>query len=296
MIQFDQTGPREGFFFIETAAIDVGDRLRPTDEAHVLQIASSMSEQGQLTPILVRNGEGNRVILVAGLHRLRAAEALGWPQIKAERINIDAAAARLMEIDENLCRHELTALDRAIFLAERKRVYEDLHPTVRHGGDRRKKVASDQVAMLATWSRFTAEAAEKVGLSERTVRRACELASAITPAMAAHLRASGVADNGAQLKQIADIEDEGERLKVAEALAGGAQNVDAAKVAAGLSMGRERFDPDEKAFLAFLAIWGRASSKARARISEYVRQYDAPGPAARKAAAASQRSAKGPAQ
>lgn len=40
------------------------------------QIAESMLEEGQLTPILVRPDRG-RFVLVSGLHRLEACKALG---------------------------------------------------------------------------------------------------------------------------------------------------------------------------------------------------------------------------
>jgi ParB-like chromosome segregation protein Spo0J len=42
----------------------------------VQQIASSMLEVGQQTPILVRR-DGERFVLVEGLHRLEACKALG---------------------------------------------------------------------------------------------------------------------------------------------------------------------------------------------------------------------------
>ena len=42
----------------------------------VQEIAESMLEKGQLTPILVRQGHG-RFVLVEGLHRLEACKALG---------------------------------------------------------------------------------------------------------------------------------------------------------------------------------------------------------------------------
>jgi len=42
----------------------------------VQEIAKSMLEKGQLTPILVRR-DGQRYVLVEGLHRLEACKALG---------------------------------------------------------------------------------------------------------------------------------------------------------------------------------------------------------------------------
>jgi ParB-like chromosome segregation protein Spo0J len=49
---------------------------------NVQAIADSMLEQGQRTPILVRP-DGDRFVLVEGLHRLEAARALGETSIRA---------------------------------------------------------------------------------------------------------------------------------------------------------------------------------------------------------------------
>jgi sulfiredoxin len=46
------------------------------DQKRVNEIAASILEKGQQTPILVR-ADGARFVLVEGLHRLEAAKALG---------------------------------------------------------------------------------------------------------------------------------------------------------------------------------------------------------------------------
>jgi ParB-like chromosome segregation protein Spo0J len=51
-------------------------RHRTLKAAIVDEIAASMLEDGQRTPILVRR-DGDRLILVEGLHRLEACKALG---------------------------------------------------------------------------------------------------------------------------------------------------------------------------------------------------------------------------
>ncbi len=59
------------------AQIYVPARLRKTlDQNLVDELAESMLEKGQLTPILVRR-DGERFVLVKGLHRLEACKALG---------------------------------------------------------------------------------------------------------------------------------------------------------------------------------------------------------------------------
>jgi sulfiredoxin len=65
---------REAF---EIANIYVPIKRRSTlDPEVVRQIAESILESGQETPILVRR-DGNRLVLVHGLHRLEACRALG---------------------------------------------------------------------------------------------------------------------------------------------------------------------------------------------------------------------------
>ncbi|MCF3642985.1 hypothetical protein LXM94_23765 [Rhizobium sp. TRM95111] len=55
----------------------------------------------------------------------------------------DALDAELWEIDENLCRTDLTPVDRALFVFRRNKIYLPRHPKLH-------MVAIGQVANLAT--------------------------------------------------------------------------------------------------------------------------------------------------
>ncbi len=67
---------------IPIADIYVPVKRRATlDRKHVLEIAESMLENGQQTPILVRQ-DGARYVLVEGLHRLEACKELGETTIR----------------------------------------------------------------------------------------------------------------------------------------------------------------------------------------------------------------------
>ena len=55
-------------------------------QARVDEIAASMLKDGQQTPILVR-ADGDRFVLVEGLHRLEAAKALGETTIIGFRVD-----------------------------------------------------------------------------------------------------------------------------------------------------------------------------------------------------------------
>ncbi len=62
------------------------DRRKTLDPARVAAIAESMLKDGQQTPIKVR-ADGERFVLIEGLHRLEAAKALGEPAIAGYRVD-----------------------------------------------------------------------------------------------------------------------------------------------------------------------------------------------------------------
>jgi sulfiredoxin len=68
---------------VAIAKIYVPAKRRTTlDAAKVEKIAASILESGQTTPILVRE-DGERFVLVEGLHRLEACRSLGEEMILA---------------------------------------------------------------------------------------------------------------------------------------------------------------------------------------------------------------------
>jgi N6-adenosine-specific RNA methylase IME4 len=89
---------------------------------------------------------------------------------------LDADAALLTEIDENLIRADLSPAERAMHLRERKLLYEKLHPETKHGGTGRSRGKSRQADDSI---RFTKDTAEKTGRSERTIQREVERADKI---------------------------------------------------------------------------------------------------------------------
>lgn len=187
------------------------------------------------------------VILVAGAHRQRAAEILGWTVIPAILREIDEDQARLVEIDENLMRRELNALDRAIFLLERKEVHERLHPETRHGGDRR---AIKSQSLRLDPKRFTAEVADKIGLSERAVQTAIQLATNLDREAAKLLRGTPMANNQNALMKLATEPAAKQRTLALQVRDGGARTLDAARQAAGFL--EPTIDDPQKRYLAVL--------------------------------------------
>ena len=115
---------------------------RPLITEAVDKLAASIREVGLIQPISVRCVpvmDGGVAVdgyqIVAGHHRVAAARALGWTEIDA--IIVDAGEhlqAELIEIDENLCRAELTASQRAQAIKRRRQIWEALHPAETPGG------------------------------------------------------------------------------------------------------------------------------------------------------------------
>jgi ParB-like chromosome segregation protein Spo0J len=62
------------------------ERRKTRDQSKVDAIAASMLEKGQETPIKVRP-DGERFVLIEGLHRLEAAKALGEQTIVGYRVD-----------------------------------------------------------------------------------------------------------------------------------------------------------------------------------------------------------------
>ncbi len=181
--------------------IEVGDRLRSVDTDWVALIAASMREHGQRAPIEVRKiGRSGKYALIAGAHRLAALREIGADTAACVVLKVTDLEAQLLEIDENLCRRELSALDRATFLAERKRVYEELHPETKQGGDRRSDQNDKLVVLIGSFSEVTAE---KLGIDKRTIERAVSRFRHIAPDVRSKITGTWIADSGAQLDALA---------------------------------------------------------------------------------------------
>lgn len=157
---------------------------RPLLTSEVDKLAASIKEVGLIQPITVRESVVIRGTaeqgwqIVAGHHRVAACRALGWTEIDA--IVIDDAShlqSELMEIDENLCRAELTPAQRTTFKKRREQIWEALHPEeqVRQVG------APVEVAKHghAQEKSFAASTAEVTGESVRSVQREIARANAI---------------------------------------------------------------------------------------------------------------------
>ena len=249
--------------------IDAGERLRAVDDDYVALIAESLAQRGLDTPVIVAPAEaGGLYRLIAGGHRVAAARLAGWTEIPARIVEADELQAKLIEIDENLIRRELSALDRAVFLAERKRIYEALNPATKHGGRRDKGKSTS----LSTWSeRFSKATAAKLGVDERTIQRAVSRA-AIIPEVRAILARLPVAESGAELDKIAA---QGADMQLAIARHMAREDAPCRTVAAALTeiAGASHASPRAEAdrqYAALMGAWRKAGKAARGRFLAFL--------------------------
>ncbi len=198
--------------------IVVGSRMRQPTKVAVARLAQSIHAIGLLSPIVVTTKRE----LVAGAHRLAAARLLGWATIPAHVVEMDVSAARLAEIDENLVRNELTALERAEHLGERKKIYEAMYPHTKHGasGNGRPKSGHVGNSTLA----FADATAEQLQESARNIRRDIAIAGNLPKSIRDRIRNTPTANNKQELARLAKLD--GANLEsVATELLNGASSV-----------------------------------------------------------------------
>jgi ParB family chromosome partitioning protein len=141
----------------------------------------------------------------------------------------------LWEIDENLCRVELTELERREHLAARKQIYEQLHPETRPyvSGTLAANAAMGRENAEANLSvaSFAADSGDKTGLDQRTIRRSLHRAEHIAPEVRDAIRdMPAIADKGVELDALAKMPPERQAAAVATVKSGNAPNIRAVAV------------------------------------------------------------------
>jgi ParB family transcriptional regulator, chromosome partitioning protein len=97
---------------------------RPINGEAVAALMDSIQKIGLQTPLLIREiaavteGGDDRFEPIAGRHRITALRRLGWKWVPVFLIRCSDVEARMLEIVENLHRHELSRLERAEQIAE----------------------------------------------------------------------------------------------------------------------------------------------------------------------------------
>ncbi len=193
---------------IPVADIDVSDRKRPVSEAGVEAIMASVMTTGIMqAPVLVRQvrHQDNRLKLIAGGHRVEVASRLGWDVIPARVYDCTDLWAELTEIDDNLARVDLSHLETAVFLAQRKRAHLQAFPESAQGGDRRSADFQENQTEIIS---FCSSIAEKRGVSDRQIRSLVAIGEHLTPDAITALQQTpkGAAIRQKDLKALSEVD------------------------------------------------------------------------------------------
>lgn len=241
------------------AEIDVENRLRDLDLDVLNVIVRSFAENGQKNAIQVKRKPDGRFRLVAGLHRLEAAKALKWPSIIAVEFEGDESQARLWEIDENLARVELSALDQANFMAERREIWERVYGEVRRGGDRRQRDKIVPLAEAIKRKGFFADTAERFGLNQKLIKRALTRRAQISPALWQALKNTDAAKNAALLDKLRKLDLDTQEHVLFEVQSRGCTVGEAVR----LLTAKPPRKPEDVQFEALVAAWEKATPEVR---------------------------------
>ncbi len=188
---------------IEIAKIDATGRLRQINAGWVEAFIREIEQGATLAPIeVVETATGYR--LITGGHRLAAHVQLGRTDIEARvwpaSAFPDEGAMRLKEIQENILRFEPTELDRSVAILHWKQIFEDTRPKPKRGRPS-KEIAAESARIFA--ERFSTAAARAMGISERSVQVAVQIATGLSEETRIRIAFAPIADAQAELLQLA---------------------------------------------------------------------------------------------
>jgi N6-adenosine-specific RNA methylase IME4 len=194
------------------------DELRaPQARGSVDDLVESIREVGLLHPITVSSD----LRLIAGARRLAACRELGWSHLPVVVLDLDKLRMKMAGLDEDLVRKDLSILDRAEMLAQRKGIYESLHPSTRRGvAGGKASGASRRGERTTAPDAFVRDVSRKTNLAPRTIQSMVQLAHAIPEDVRRSLRGTSVEDFKRGLARIARLPHDQQRA-VAKRIATG---------------------------------------------------------------------------
>ncbi len=199
--------------------IKILKRKRELNSDHLTALKESISKLGLIEPIVITD----KNILIAGYHRLQAFKDLNYAKIPTVIKNVDEINAELLEIDENLIRHELTQLEKSEQLQRRKEIYEILNPNTKANAVRQNNlpkrndfVLGDEQETQVQEKSFTQETSEKTGLSQRSIQQSVQIAENLTEEAKDKIKEVKLEDNKTALLEVARTEPEKQLEKIDE--------------------------------------------------------------------------------
>lgn len=194
----------------------------------LMRLASSIKELGLINPITITKDKR----LIAGNHRLEACKLLGWTSISTFVIEQSELLSELAEIDENLIRYELTALEEADHFKRRKEIYEILHPeTIARNlpGHLNNYESSDAENALELSPSFAEDTANKTRKSKRSIYNALQIADNLIPEVKEMVFGTKFEDEKTMLLKISQEEPDKQKQIVEKLVSGKAKGLQDAR-------------------------------------------------------------------
>jgi len=161
-------------------------------------LEKSIKDLGLMNPIHISRD----FYLIAGRHRLQAFINLRRKYIPCIIVKATKDKARLLEIDENLMRNELSEYQKGIQMWERKLIYESIFPPSKY----------TEV--------FTKRASRLSGESRRTIERYCQIGRELKP-YEKDIEGTDLEDSKMELIALASIKDPALIQEIISLLRGG---------------------------------------------------------------------------
>lgn len=196
--------------------ITVNAGRREADPEGVRELVDSISKVGLLNPITIDREH----TLIAGLHRLEAAKVLGWTEIECNVSSLEGLLAELAEVDENVVRKGLSAVEYSDLLLRRKEIYEMLHPETKHGGDRKSEKIKSAKCTFDSEKSFVDDTAEKLGVDPSTIRRQIQTAKNLTSEAKDIIRDTGTRITKKDALKLSRLEPEQQKDAASQLAAG----------------------------------------------------------------------------
>jgi hypothetical protein len=231
---------------------------RKVNQTKVRQLSESIKRFGLRHPITISSG----MTLISGAHRLAAMRLLGKKMIRAEVIPAEGALARILTIEENLIRADLSELERGEHLKEHNKLLIELgeRATQSTGGksrtgktkekkEKKKLAQSSAVASPDDESspdaestvKTTKDIADELNLSERSLQILIQFADKIYEKARDKIRGTDIANNKSELLRLVKIESpEDQNIVVDMVLKGECKTIKEA--VSKLTLSRQRAD------------------------------------------------------
>lgn len=189
----------------------IGPRRRPIDPAEAAVIGASLKEHGQLQPIIVRPtpAAARPYTLVIGGHRCVGAEIAALTHLDALVVKATTVEAQMLEIVENLHRHDLSVLDRAFFVQGYRELFEQRYGKIEAG--RPENGAKFALLTGEGVSNFSDYIADKLGFSKRAAQYLGKISRDLHPDLRAALQGNPLANNQQKLLSFAKLEPKRQR-------------------------------------------------------------------------------------